>query len=160
MRVWRAAGHARRRTICADPERLIDRSSVALDRDAPVVYLISASWLMRHSQERLFQALRKPARSYPTLSDFLSFFDGRHGCICLDTEDLERPLSQSLELLRERTPQSPIIVLSDGMPSKRHDELTMNYTPLCVLTKPVETRKLLAAVDEMLPSIRPRRFGE
>jgi FixJ family two-component response regulator len=145
----------RRKSISADSKGSVSRANVSADHSAPAMYLISASWLMRHSQERLFQALQRPVRSFPSLSVFLSLFDGRHGCICLDTEELERALSQALGLLRQHTSRSPIILLSDGLPASRRDEFVCNYAPLCVLTKPVSAQKLLAAVDEMLP--RPPR---
>jgi FixJ family two-component response regulator len=135
------------KTILDPSERFAPCARDATDQAPPITYLISASWLMRHSQERLFHALRRPAQSFASWSHFLSLFDGCDGCVCLDTEDLEWPLSQCVARLRQQTSRLPIILLSGGMPAKRRDELIQHYPPLCVLDKPVRVQHLLAAID-------------
>ena len=117
---------------------------------APVVHVIDDDEPLRTALIRLLQAAGYEARGYASACDFIiDFAESRPGCIILD---VRMPGPNGLDLhdaLRRRTHALPVIFLTG------HGDIAMSVRAMRsgaidFLTKPVERRALLGAVQRAL----------
>jgi FixJ family two-component response regulator len=118
-------------------------------KQCDLIYLVSASPLMRHSYESLFRALDREVGSFATIDALFSQFPGNRGCLCIDTQDLDVSLGGCLRLLSKRRYRLPVVLLVGQLPVAYHTALGRLYAPLRLLTKPVSGRRLLDIIETL-----------
>lgn len=97
---------------------------------------------MRHSYQCVFRTLDHDFRAFETIDGFLAGGPQAAGCLCIDVDGLDKPLTSCLRLIGECRSGLPVVLLVGALPEAYRRALGRLYAPLQILTKPVSGRRL------------------
>jgi FixJ family two-component response regulator len=128
-----------------------------MDAQAPIVFLVDDEPTVVKALARLLSASGFEIRSFQSSRSFLDQHDtGVPGCIVLD---MAMPELTGLDLLSKLKSDTQPIIFISGKSDIRTSVTAMKNGAMDFLTKPVDEKKLLAAIDAALERDRAARIA-